>query len=263
MWKQACLSLFICFYFNSSFAQEVALVTKTDSATSVTEAVPYNAPAPAKEIKPSSFIMPAALIGAGAFTLVKEMDGINQFGKSTMWRDGYENNMKVDHFTIGIPALAVYGLNIAGIKGEHNLLDRTMLLAMSSAIANGVTFSTKHITGIPRPNDADKMSFPSGHTAEAFVAAEFMRLEYKNVSPWYGVAAYAIAAGNGLLRMYHNKHWLGDVVAGAGLGILSTRVSYWLYPKIKEKFSKKKDTHLMITPAIATNSIGATLLYSF
>lgn len=32
--------------------------------------------------------------------------------------------------------------------------------------------------------------------------------------------------------MYNNKHWLGDVAAGAGIGILSTTLSYWLYDKI-------------------------------
>jgi membrane-associated phospholipid phosphatase len=44
--------------------------------------------------------------------------------------------------------------------------------------------------------------------------------------------SYAVATGTGILRMYNNKHWLGDVAAGAGIGILSTTLSYWLYDKI-------------------------------
>lgn len=42
---------------------------------------------------------------------------------------------------------------------------------------------------------------------------------------------YVVATGTGILRMYNNKHWLGDVAAGAGVGILSTTLSYWLYDK--------------------------------
>ncbi|MNL72165.1 hypothetical protein D3C87_1974290 [compost metagenome] len=34
--------------------------------------------------------------------------------------------------------------------------------------------------------------------------------------------------------MYNNKHWLSDVVAGAGFGILSTKVAYYLYPRLKK-----------------------------
>jgi hypothetical protein len=214
-------------------------------------------------VNPSSFIMPATLIAAGAFTLIGEVKGINDFGKATMWREGYQDKMKVDNYTIGLPAFAVYGLNLAGIKGKHSYLDATMLLFMSSAINNGVVFSTKHITGIPRPDGSDQMSFPSGHTAQAFVCAEFMRQEYKDVSPWYGAAAYAVAIGNGMLRMYHDKHWLGDVVTGAGVGILSTRVSYWLYPKIKEKFFKGRKDNMMVSPVVSNGTVGASLLYTF
>jgi membrane-associated phospholipid phosphatase len=90
-----------------------------------------------------------------------------------------------------------------------------------------------------------------------------MRQEYKHVSPWYGTAAYAVAIGNGLLRMYHDKHWLGDVVAGAGVGILSTRVSYWLYPKIKQKFFKDNKNTMIVSPMVANGTYGASLVYSF
>ena len=214
-------------------------------------------------IKPKHFILPAALIGAGAFTLVKEVKGINTFAKEQVWKQGTEEKFKVDHYTIGVPALAVYGLNAAGVKGKNNFVDRTMILAMSSAVSNGVVFATKRMTGIERPDGSDLMSFPSGHTAQAFVTAEFMRQEYKDVSPWYGVGAYAFAAGNGLLRMYHDKHWLGDVIAGAGVGIASTRLSYWLYPKIKNALFKKSDNAAMLAPVIGNGTYGATLVCSF
>lgn len=70
------------------------------------------------------------------------------------------------------------------------------------------------------------------------MGAEFLWQEYKDVSIWYGIAGYTIAAGTGIFRIYNNKHWVGDVAFGAGLGILSTKVAYWIYPYIEQKISK-------------------------
>ncbi|WP_276134554.1 phosphatase PAP2 family protein [Polluticoccus soli] len=270
------MSLMLCICFSSQFAiaqsQDLAASFPEKNKESIlfsdekkTEVAVDVAPQKREEgIKPRSFIMPATLIAAGAFTLVNEVKGINEFGKTTMWRDGYQDRMKIDNYTIGLPAVAVYGLNLAGIKGQHGYLDATALLFMSSAISNGVVFGTKHVTGIPRPDGSDNLSFPSGHTAQAFVAAEFMRQEYKDVSPWYGAAGYAVAIGSGMLRMYHDKHWLGDVVAGAGVGILSTRVSYWLYPKIKEALFKNSKSNMIVAPVVSKGGgLGASLVYTF
>jgi membrane-associated phospholipid phosphatase len=55
--------------------------------------------------------------------------------------------------------------------------------------------------------------------------------EYKDVSIWYGISGYVVATGTGFFRMYNDRHWLTDVAAGAGIGILCTKTAYWLYPK--------------------------------
>jgi membrane-associated phospholipid phosphatase len=54
------------------------------------------------------------------------------------------------------------------------------------------------------------------------------------------VAGYAVAAGTGFFRMYNNRHWFTDILAGAGIGILSAKASYWLFPYISKKLFKKK-----------------------
>jgi membrane-associated phospholipid phosphatase len=40
--------------------------------------------------------------------------------------------------------------------------------------------------------------------------------------------------------MYNDKHWLRDVAAGAGIGILSTKIAYWLHPLIKNLIFKNR-----------------------
>jgi membrane-associated phospholipid phosphatase len=39
------------------------------------------------------------------------------------------------------------------------------------------------------------------------------------------------------LRIMNNKHYLSDVLIGAGIGILSTKISYWTH---QYKWNKRK-----------------------
>ena len=88
-----------------------------------------------------------------------------------------------------------------------------------------------------------------------------MRQEYKEVSPWYGIAGYAAATATGILRLYNNKHWVGDVIAGAGFGVLSTKLAYWLYPAIKRKLFKDKPMNTMIMPFYQNRTTGISIVY--
>jgi hypothetical protein len=155
--------------------------------------------------------------------------------------DDIDKKTSIDDFSQYAPAAAVYGLNLAGIQGKNNLKDRTIILGTSYLIMATTVTSLKHLTKVERPDGSNFDSFPSGHTATAFVGAEFMWQEYKDKSVWYGVSGYLVAAGTGAFRMYNNKHWLTDVAMGAGIGILSTKAAYWLFPVINEKIFKAKN----------------------
>jgi hypothetical protein len=211
-----------------------------------------------------TFILPVSMIAAGYFAA--KMDpalDVNEQIRQKIWTQSPHQLQHIDNYLQFVPAVAVYGLNIAGVKGKNNFLDRSMIYIMSSMISNAAVFSLKKVTHEQRPDYSDYYSFPSGHTAQAFVSAEFLYQEYKDVSPWYGVAGYAVATGVGVLRMYNNKHWLNDVVAGAGFGIASTRLSYWLYPKIKNMFSKNKPLQTMVMPSYNNGSYGFSLVHVF
>ena len=86
---------------------------------------------------------------------------------------------------------------------------------------------TKFAVDEKRPDSGALNSFPSGHMATAFIGAELVREEYGN---GYGFGAYAFASGIAVLRLYNDRHWLNDVIAGDGIGILSARIGYWLLP---------------------------------
>ena len=74
-------------------------------------------------------------------------------------------------------------------------------------------------------------SFPSGHTFMAFTGAEILRREYGSQYPWLAVACYATAMLVGFMRIYNNRHWVGDVLAGAGLGMIGVSIVYFTFDK--------------------------------
>jgi hypothetical protein len=63
--------------------------------------------------------------------------------------------------------------------------------------------------------------------------------------------------------MYKNKHWFNDVVTGAGFGMASTKLTYWLCPKVKRLFAKNKPMHTMILPYYNISWEGITLAHIF
>jgi membrane-associated phospholipid phosphatase len=124
--------------------------------------------------------------------------------------------------------------------------------------------ATKRLTGIERPDGSSKTAFPSGHTATAFMGAEFLYQEYKYESILYGTFGYLIASGTAFLRIYNNRHWFTDVVAGAGVGILSSKIAYWIHPWLKENiFKNKKDTNGVVMPFYNGKEYGLGLSLYF
>jgi len=219
-------------------------------------------------VKLKSLIVPGVLFAYGVATLnIEPLRDLNRNLKAAVYGDHpHPKREYIENTALFLPAAAVYALNIAGIKGENNLIDRSVIYGMSNAISNGIIFGVKYLGVEQRPDSSNNFSFPSGHAAQAFVSAEFLRLEYRHVSPWYGVAGYAVALITPYMRMYNNKHWFSDVVAGAGVGIASTRFAYYIYPALKKKIfgSKKIRGDAMLFPTYrAGGGLGLSFVCSF
>lgn len=163
----------------------------------------------------------------------------------------------IDDYLQYSPAMAACVLNIAGLRGAHPVKDQMALYVISSGIMGGSVTILKKATRQLRPNGRAHSSFPSGHTATAFAAAEFVNQEFGSRSPLFGIAAYSAAATTGILRVYNNAHWFSNVVAGAGLGILSTKAAYKLYPGIRHLLKEKGKIKIM--PYYADKAVGASV----
>lgn len=134
------------------------------------------------------------------------------------------------------PAAIMLGMKVAGVQSRSSWGRMIVSDAFSAILMGSVVNTLKRTTNVERPDGSNRHSFPSGHTATAFMTATMFYKEYGHKSPWIGVGAYSMATVTGLMRMANNKHWLSDVLTGAGIGILSTEIGYYLADLIfKEK----------------------------
>jgi hypothetical protein len=151
-------------------------------------------------------------------------------------KDGKENTQLLTNFKTGIddytqffgPAMVV-GLKLGGYEGRSDwprlLASAAMSYGIMAAFVNGIKYTAKEM----RPDGTSANSWPSGHTATAFVGATLLHKEYGLTrSPWWSVAGYGVATATGVMRVLNNRHWVSDVMSGAGIGILSGELGYAL-----------------------------------
>ena len=139
---------------------------------------------------------------------------------------GFTNHL--DDYAQFAPTLAVYGFEMAGMKPRTDWQNRTAILIKGQVINLGMVYLLKTTLKKTRP-DGTAFSFPSGHTANAFAGATMLAIEYGENYKWVPYASYGVATGIGVMRMANNKHYISDVLFGAGLGILSMKVAYWTH----------------------------------
>jgi len=219
---------------------------------------------PAYHFKYEKLIIPTVFIGYGVASLISP--SLKELNSSTRYetREHITVGAVIDNYMQYAPAAAVYGLNLFGVKGKHNLKDRTIIYLTSQVYMGAMVIPTKRWVGEIRPDGSNTRSFPSGHTATAFSSAQFLFHEYKDSNFWLSISGYPLAAATGIYRIFNDRHWVGDVVAGAGIGILSTELAYWTYPMTSQWFHKKDhNSTTLISPYYQDHALGIHLAKVF
>lgn len=154
-------------------------------------------------------------------------------------RFSFEKNFKtkIDNYTQFVPYALIPALKLAGYEGRSSWLRLGASAFAANAIMALAVNATKYSVKEMRPDNSTRNSFPSGHTATAFVAATILHKEYGLTrSPWFSIGGYALATATGVMRVLNNRHWISDVMAGAGIGIMSTELGYFIADLVfKEK----------------------------
>ena len=189
-------------------------------------------------VKPYKFMDDLTFVGIPLFAAGwaikgdKAMFRVNQKAE----QGGKKNTQLLTDFKTGIddytqffgPAMVV-GLKLGGYEGRSDwprlLASAGMSYAIMAGFVNGIKYTAKEM----RPDGSTANSWPSGHTATAFVGASLLHKEYGLTrSPWWSVAGYGVATATGVMRVLNNRHWISDVMSGAGIGIMSTELGYAL-----------------------------------
>ncbi len=217
------------------------------------------------KFRPTQLIFPTALIATGIFgvyhngflklnnTIRDNMDDLRQ-----------SRYLHIDDYFQYLPALTYATFGLLRIPCKHSFRERIAIEATAYIIMAAIVNIGKYSFREKRPDSNARNSFPSGHSATVFTGAELMRIEYG----WgIGMASYAVATGVAFLRLYNGRHWTNDILAGAGIGILSARVGYWMLPLYRKWFKWNSSARAMaaLTPSYSyfDKSVSINLSISF
>ena len=184
-------------------------------------------------VKPYKFMDDMTFVGVPLF-----LAGWAIKGDKAMFRvnnkEGKANTQLLTDFKTGIddytqffgPAMTA-GLKLGGYEGRSDwprlLASAGLSYAIMAGLVNGIKYTAKEM----RPDGSTANSWPSGHTATSFVGATLLHKEYGLTrSPWFSVAGYGVATATGVMRVLNNRHWVSDVMSGAGIGIISGELGY-------------------------------------
>jgi hypothetical protein len=220
---------------------------------------------------PRAFVVPAICIAAGLsciknnglYTSVQARNDIQSLTKG--------RGSKIDDYLIFAPYVEFAALQALKYKCRNDFVNTSILILKSEIIMAAIVFPMKKFTQVERPysyfsdtpeTEKDKNSdafhsLPSGHTAQAFVAAAIVHKEFRYKSQWPGIAAYALATTVATYRMINDRHWLSDVLTGAGIGMLSANIAYGTH---QFKWGRKE---ICVVPAPGKNTQGFALLARF
>ena len=219
-------------------------------------------------VKPYKFIEDLTFVGIPLFVA-----GWAIKGDKAMFRvnnkDGKSNTQLLTDFKTGIDDYTQFfgpvmtaGLKLAGVEGRSDwprlLASAAVSYGLMAGLVNGIKYSAKEM----RPDGSTANSWPSGHTATAFVGATLLHKEYGLTrSPWYSVAGYGVATATGVMRVLNNRHWISDIMSGAGIGIMSGELGYALIDLLfKEKGLLRNDLEMDFeNPSFFSISMGVGL----
>ena len=131
-----------------------------------------------------------------------------------------------------LPALHL-GLGLIGVPSRLSFGDRALECAIAYLFSYSTGFVAKRVFSSVRPDGSDARSFPSGHSSLGFTGATLICIDY---GPLVAAVPYFVCGFTMAERLWGDRHWLGDLFAGAGLGILCAHAGQWLVGPVKSLF---------------------------
>ena len=205
-------------------------------------------------------IAPVTLIASGL--IINNSNFEKQFQEDIRNRVGNDFHNPIDDYAQYVPIAELYIADILGVKSKNHWFDQTKYLFISNFISALITHGLKNSIYKARPDGSAHNSFPSGHTSFAFTNATVLFYEFQDTSPLLAYSGYAFSTTTATFRVLNNRHWVSDVLVGAGIGILVTNLVYYFEP-FKNFNPFINSDKFTLVPVMDRGKYGAYFSYAF
>lgn len=209
---------------------------------------------------------PAAL----ALISVDLLRDSTKYGLQTMARSFVADTFRthVDDWIHYAPVVTMYAADLLRVPARNTVWNQTKFLIFSEVITSGIVLGLKYGLKIQRPNNGAFNAYPSGHTSQAFVQSQVLYNEFRDTRPLLAMSGYLFSATTGALRVLNNRHWVPDVLLGAGIGIFVTNAVYYFEPlkkwnPFKNRQKRNNQLQLTVIPRIGSEYVGGFLRLRF
>lgn len=193
-----------------------------------------------------------------------------KYGLQTLSRSFVDNDFRthLDDWIHYVPVVTMYTADLFHVPAKNTVWNQTKFLIMSEAITSGIVWGLKLGLGIQRPNNGSFTAYPSGHTSQAFVQSQVLFNEFRETAPLLASTGFIFSISTGALRVLNNRHWVPDVLFGAGIGMLVTNIIYHYEPlkdwnPFEKKNNRKNDMQMSFMPSFGSDYFGGNLRISF
>jgi len=227
---------FVCFCLFTVFSCQLSF------AKSLPDSIPGTTDKPVRYFRPASIILPSSFLVYGCLKpVIPAIENLDNRIMENIRTNHPDFNTRIDDYLQWAPSVSIYAMDAFKVKTKHTFIEHLAIDAGSIIITGGVGFIMRKISGNMEVYNSTGSKFPSGHTANAFRGAEIVFQELKDTHRVLSYSGYLVASAVGVLRIYNKAHYLTEVLAGAGLGILSTKLTYLAFDKVKAH--KKRKSH--------------------
>lgn len=190
----------------------------------------------------------------------------SKYGLQTLARSFVADTFRthVDDYIHYAPIVMMYAADLFHVPAKNTVWNQTKYLILSEAITSGIVWSLKIGLGVQRPNNGAYTAYPSGHTSQAFVQSQVLYNEFRETAPLLAASGYLFSISTGALRILNNRHWVPDVLLGAGIGILVTNAIYYFEPlknwnPFKKRNAAVNKLDITFAPSFNPNFVGGQL----
>lgn len=208
------------------------------------------------KVKTKDFILPSSLCLTGV--MIKQTN-FPLYLRDKVQNSSLRTHISIDDYTRYIPVVEMYISDIFYKKSKNEVFHQTKNYILARLLTSFATSRLKDWTQVTRP-DGTERSFPSGHTSFAFTGATALYLEYRDTDKLIAFSGFAFATATGFMRITNNRHWISDVITGAGVGMLSTTLVWYINPFAS--WMPFKDKNITVYPiANGSGNLGVYIIF--